>query len=89
MLTTLICMAIGAFSVFTLFGRVLTTYEANDEARIKAILRDVYLDIVIAMVMVTLFANTSASSLILHYLTVKFVIMHMANYDTLLATEVN
>jgi len=85
-------MVIGAFSIFsifTLFGRVLTTYEANDEARIKAILRDVYLDIIIAMIMVTLFANTSASSLILHYLTVKFVIMHMANYDTLLATEVN
>lgn len=82
-------MVISAFAIFTLFGRVMTTYEANNIARIEAVLREVYIDIAIALFMLVFLANTPTVAYFIHYLTIKFIFMNMANYSILLATEVD
>lgn len=86
MLVTIVGMVVSAFSIFILLGRVLTEYKPNDLNRIKTIQSDVYIDIAIAISIFIFFP--SISSIVFHFLTIKFIFLSMVNYDTVLRAEV-
>jgi len=90
MLTAIIVVVTSALSVFFLIGRAMQDYKPNDIMRIKEVECNVYTDIVIAAaITLVVFGFNTITLTVYHYLTCKFFILSILNYDRMLITDVD
>lgn len=87
LLTSLVIIITGSLSVFFLVGKALTEYGPNDPGRIKEVQRNVYFDIGIAAAITIVFGFSTVTLTLYQYLTFKFLLLSLLNYDRML--EVN
>lgn len=87
LVTSLMIIVTGGLSVFFLIGKALTEYRPNDLGRIKEVQRNVYIDIGIAAAVTSIFGFSTITLTVYQYLTFKFLLLSLLNYERML--EVN